>query len=82
MKNTNIKYGLSFSEVLLVIFIVLKILNLINWSWFWVLSPLWIPLVIFFILLIILLIIWLIIAFIKLITAFIKYCKDRFYKKL
>lgn len=27
--------------VLLVIFIVLKIIGVINWSWWWVLCPLW-----------------------------------------
>lgn len=29
--------------VLLIIFIVLKLLGLITWSWWWVLSPFWIP---------------------------------------
>lgn len=29
--------------VLLILFIVLKILEIINWSWWWVLCPLWIP---------------------------------------
>lgn len=31
--------------VLLILFIVLKILAIINWSWWWVLSPLWLPIV-------------------------------------
>lgn len=30
-------------ETLLLIFIVLKLTNLIDWSWVWVLAPLWIP---------------------------------------
>ena len=30
-------------EILLWIFIVLKLTNLIDWSWVWVLAPLWIP---------------------------------------
>lgn len=29
----------------LCIFITLKITNFIDWSWWWVLSPLWIPIV-------------------------------------
>ena len=29
-------------EVLVIMFIVLKILGLIQWSWLWVLSPIWI----------------------------------------
>lgn len=33
-------------ELLLVIFIVLKLTGVITWSWWWVLSPLWIPLAI------------------------------------
>jgi hypothetical protein len=28
------------------IFIVLKLVGAISWSWWWVLSPLWIPLVV------------------------------------
>ena len=33
-------------ELLLVVFIVLKLTEVITWSWWWVLSPLWIPLAI------------------------------------
>lgn len=29
-------------DVLVIMFIVLKILGLIQWSWLWVLSPIWI----------------------------------------
>jgi hypothetical protein len=29
-------------DVLAIIFIVLKIIGLIQWSWLWVLSPIWI----------------------------------------
>lgn len=31
--------------LLLVLFIGLKLTNMIAWPWFWVLSPLWIPFV-------------------------------------
>jgi hypothetical protein len=42
--TTNTKNdGTNLTGVLLVVFIVLKLTNLINWSWLWVLSPLWIP---------------------------------------
>ena len=34
--------GLTLSGVLLIVFIVLKLVGVINWSWIWVLSPLWI----------------------------------------
>jgi len=34
--------GVGFIELLTVAFIVLKLMNVINWSWIWVLSPIWI----------------------------------------
>lgn len=34
--------GIGFVGVLQVAFIVLKLCNVITWSWVWVLSPLWI----------------------------------------
>ena len=30
----------------LLMFIVLKLLKVINWSWLWVLAPIWIPIII------------------------------------
>lgn len=48
--NRNISEGgLSFSSILFLIFLVLKLTNVIDWSWWWVLSPLWIPIIIFFV---------------------------------
>ena len=41
--TNNTDSGTNLTGILLVIFIVLKLTNLINWSWLWVLSPLWIP---------------------------------------
>ena len=35
--------GIGVCGVLTIIFIVLKCLRIINWSWLWVLSPIWIP---------------------------------------
>jgi hypothetical protein len=35
--------GLSFGSFLALIFITLKLTNVITWSWWWVLSPFWIP---------------------------------------
>ena len=37
---------LTFLNVLLLIFIALKLTGFITWSWLWVMSPLWIPLTI------------------------------------
>lgn len=36
------KGGLSLPVVLTIIFVVLKLVGVIAWSWWWVLSPLWI----------------------------------------
>ena len=41
--------GITGADLLLVAFIVLKLCGVINWSWVWVLAPLWIPLVVFLI---------------------------------
>ena len=40
--NNNINVGIGFSGLLTIVFIVLKLTNVIDWSWFWVFSPLWI----------------------------------------
>ena len=34
--------GIGFTGLLTIVFIVLKLTNYIDWSWWWVLSPLWI----------------------------------------
>lgn len=41
-KNVNISFSGWFVGVLTLIFITLKLLGKISWSWIWVLSPLWI----------------------------------------
>lgn len=35
--------GISFCGLLTIAFVVLKLCNVISWSWLWVLAPLWIP---------------------------------------
>lgn len=40
--NTN-KSGIGFCGLLTIAFIVLKLCNVITWSWVWVLAPTWIP---------------------------------------
>lgn len=39
------------TTLLTIVFIVLKLTNVINWSWWWVLSPIWITLAIVLIIL-------------------------------
>jgi hypothetical protein len=38
--------GIGFFGVLGIVFIILKLCKVINWSWLWVLAPIWIPTVI------------------------------------
>ncbi len=38
--------GLGVCDVLGIVFIVLKLVGVISWSWWWVLAPFWIPLAI------------------------------------
>lgn len=35
--------GISFTSLLTIVFIVLKLCSVIKWSWWWVLAPMWIP---------------------------------------
>lgn len=45
MSNDNNKSAspaLGFTGLLTIVFITLKLLNVIEWSWLWVLSPIWI----------------------------------------
>jgi len=36
--------GVGLGTVLFLIFLVLKLTDKIDWSWWWITSPLWIPL--------------------------------------
>jgi hypothetical protein len=42
-KDSAASSGIGFTGVLLITFIVLKLCNVIDWSWWWVLAPFWIP---------------------------------------
>ena len=42
--KSNSGTGLSLSAVLFIVFLVHKLTGNIDWSWWWVTSPLWIPL--------------------------------------
>lgn len=33
--------GIGFSGLLTIVFVVLKLCHVIDWSWWWVLSPIW-----------------------------------------
>ena len=40
--STSSSSGIGFTGLLTILFIALKLLHKIAWSWWWVLSPLWI----------------------------------------
>jgi hypothetical protein len=42
MNDKHASDGIGFTDLLTVAFIVLKLCGVIAWSWWWVLSPLWI----------------------------------------
>lgn len=42
MNDNHASDGIGFTDLLTVAFIVLKLCGVIAWSWWWVLSPLWI----------------------------------------
>lgn len=54
-RNISINFG-GFFGLLTILFIALKLLGVISWSWLWVLAPLWIPAAVLLVLIIILLI--------------------------
>jgi hypothetical protein len=51
MSTTNVSSssssGIGFTGLLTIAFIVLKLTGVIAWSWWWVLSPLWISFALF-----------------------------------
>ena len=42
-RNNTTAGGIGFCGLLAVAFIVLKLTGVIDWSWLWVLAPIWIP---------------------------------------
>lgn len=42
MNNQTIG-GISFAGALFLVFLILKLVHVIAWSWWWVTAPLWLP---------------------------------------
>ena len=61
MNNNSRSGGIGLFGVLAIVFIVLKLLGFVTFSWVWVLAPIWIPFVI-----------WLVICAIVTIVTIIK----------
>ena len=45
--------GIGFGGLLTIVFIVLKLTKVIDWSWWWVTAPIWIPVAITLVVLIV-----------------------------
>lgn len=41
--NDKSNVGMGLGTVLFIVFLILKLTNVIDWSWWWVTAPLWIP---------------------------------------
>ena len=66
MENkTYNKNGVGFCGLLTIAFIVLKLCGVINWSWIWVLAPLWIG--------------WGLILIALVIACFVAFLRDRYF---
>lgn len=46
-KETISVSGVGFCNLLFLLFLGLKLGNVIDWSWWWVFAPLWLPVVLF-----------------------------------
>ena len=46
--NSTASGGIGFFGLLAIVFITLKLCDVIAWSWWWVLAPLWIPFAVIF----------------------------------
>ena len=44
--STSASGGIGFTGLLTIVFIVLKLTGYIDWSWWWVVSPMWITTII------------------------------------
>jgi len=64
-KSTVSSGGIGFSGLLTIVFIVLKLTHYIDWSWWWVLAPSWIPLAIVVAILLVTLIIALVVELVS-----------------
>ena len=58
--------GIGFGSALLLTFIILKLVGVIDWSWWWVLSPIWIPVVLLLAVSILLLVVYRIVKYFRL----------------
>lgn len=53
MSDNNQSGGIGICTLLTVLFVGLKLTDNIDWSWWWVLSPMWLPFVVLLFLLLV-----------------------------
>jgi len=46
-EQQTVTYTFPFLQILTIVFVIFKLTGTIEWSWFWVFSPILIPLVLF-----------------------------------
>jgi hypothetical protein len=56
-KDNNYSGGIGFFGALALLLIGLKLCHVIDWSWVWVLSPLWLPITILMVIMIVILVV-------------------------
>ena len=59
-KSSSSSSGIGFTGLLAIVFITLKLTGFITWSWWWVLSPLWIGAIVAVVILMVIALIYLI----------------------
>lgn len=57
-EKTVVSSGCSLATMLGIVFLVLKLVGVIDWAWIWVLAPFWTPIALYFVFAII----WLLVA--------------------
>lgn len=65
MEKNDTSSGIGWFGALAIVFITLKLIGIIDWSWVWVLSPIWIPIVLGVCVLVFFIFIWLAAGIIK-----------------
>ena len=49
MSETIKTGGIGLPAILTIVFVILKVVKVIDWSWVWVLSPIWISYLLYFV---------------------------------
>lgn len=64
-KTTSYSGGIGFVGLLQIVFITLKLTGIIEWSWWWVLSPIWMSVLFTFFLVLFMVLVFLALNFVS-----------------